>query len=297
MGRMFGTVNSNSRLFFVLPIQGFFLAFFSLNINGYWKIPLVGFTGHLSGDLCDVQHGIFFFLAMIMWSATSAFSFRDTYIRICFCGSEMLINVQSDKKLLLCLTMLVNSVLSFFFMMKSKRAQFKSISYRESPYFKAWFNPSVRPILSSQLAKIKLFSHCVACLTIPVPVCYLGGLYPTSMFSLLQNILYSFDMKALPSTGWFFSATPWRLIRLSRNSMTSLVSVNLHMRATGHLLYPSIRIKKYETPVLVYYVVYRKYQFVSLVGVWSIPVVSFSPSTIIAASNSYWNAMQVLHLL
>ena len=41
--------------------------------------------------------------------------------------------------------------------------------------------------------------------------------------------------------------------------------------------------------LLVYYVVYRKNQFVSLVQVRSIPVVWFFPSTVIVTSNSYWN--------
>ena len=53
----------------------FFWFRFSKIVYGYWKFSLTGFTGLLFGDLCDAQHGVFLFLAIIIWSFSSTFLF------------------------------------------------------------------------------------------------------------------------------------------------------------------------------------------------------------------------------
>ena len=97
MDRMFGTVYGNSRLFFVFHFQRSLLVPFLKNVYGYWKFSLYGLTGLLFGDQCDAQHGVSLLLATIIWSITSPFSFRATYIGICFDGTEMINVVQSDR--------------------------------------------------------------------------------------------------------------------------------------------------------------------------------------------------------
>ena len=75
----------------------FSLFIFSKNVYGYWKLPLTGFIGFLLGNLWDEQHRIFPFLASMMCSVTYLFSFRDTYVGICFGGTETFIVFQSDR--------------------------------------------------------------------------------------------------------------------------------------------------------------------------------------------------------
>ena len=48
---------------------------------------------------------------------------------------------------------------------------------------------------------------------------------------------------------FIFSGTPSRLMKLSRNLMTSLTSAHFHIRKTWHFLYRSIPIKKHGSPV------------------------------------------------
>ena len=62
-------------------------------------------------------------------------------------------------------------------------------------------------------------------------------------------------------------------MRFSRNFITSYVSVDLHTRTTGHLVYRSYPIKYMVHRLHVYYIIYRKNHFVSLGQVRSILVV------------------------
>ena len=56
-------------------------------------------------------------------------------------------------------------------------------------------------------------------------------------------------MIVLPLSDFISSGTPYRFMKLSRKLMTSPASVDLHIRTTGHLLYRSIPIRMYDSPV------------------------------------------------
>ena len=79
------------------PSNGSFWFRFSENMYECLKFSLTGWTGFLFVDRCDAQHGIFLFLAIIIWFVTSQFSFRATYGGIRFGGTETLNVVQSDR--------------------------------------------------------------------------------------------------------------------------------------------------------------------------------------------------------
>ena len=96
---------------------------------------------------------------------------------------------------------------------------------------------------------IKFFSVCIARSTTPVPVCSLRDIILSQIILFVQNSLYSLDMKALPLSDFFFSGPTKRLMKFSRTLITSLASVHLHIRTTGHLLYRSFPIKVLDSSV------------------------------------------------
>ena len=114
---------------------------------------------------------------------------------------------------------------------------------------RARFTLSVKPIFSSKLAMINFFSVCIELSTAPVSVCSLGGLYSKSIFLFLQNSSEALDMNTIPLSNIVFSGTPYSLTKPSRNLMTSLALVDLHVRTTSHLLYRKIPIRLYGPPV------------------------------------------------
>ena len=114
--------------------------------------------------------------------------------------------------------------------------------------FNARFIISVRPILSFELATIKIFKICIARLTAPVSSCNLGGLYSIQCFVFYKTFCVLWYESTAPI--WFgFLRTTWRLTKFSTKFMTSFALIVLHIRTTGHLLYQSIPIKNFGSQV------------------------------------------------
>ena len=63
------------------------------------------------------------------------------------------------------------------------------------------------------------------------------------MFRFLQSSLYSFNIKAPPSSDFIFFGIPYKLKLFVRKFMTSFVSAVLHIFTVGHLLKRSTAIK------------------------------------------------------
>ena len=109
---------------------------------------------------------------------------------------------------------------------------------------------SFNSIPSSRLVSINFFKVCIARSTAPFPVCNRGVQYSISIFRLLQNSLYSFEIKAPSLSDLIFSGIPYRLKLFIRKFMTSFVSAVLQVFTVGQLLKRSIAIKICTSPFI-----------------------------------------------
>ena len=101
---------------------------------------------------------------------------------IWFGGTETFNALPSDEKLLLCLTILVNSALDFLSWCISNGLTLKPVSIIKRINLRARPILLLKPMFSSELTIFKFLSVCIASSTAPVPVCSFGGLYSISMF-------------------------------------------------------------------------------------------------------------------
>ena len=100
---------------------------------------------------------------------------------------------------------------------------------------------SIKSILSPRLAIIRFFNVCIARSTAPVPVCGVGGLFSEALNFTKQYVFFGYERT---STFWLcILRDTLKLMKFSKTFMTSSVSVGLHIRTTGHLLYGLIPIK------------------------------------------------------
>ena len=182
-------------------------------------------------------------------SVTYPFSFRAMYIEVCFGSTETFNIFQLDWWLLSSFTKLVTSFLGFFPWCISNGLSLNQVCLVNGNTRRARLTLSAKPIISSKLAMIKYFGVCLARSIAPNPVCSLAGLYSLSTFFIFQYSLGTLDMDALPLSDFISSGTPYRLMKFWRSLMTSPSSVGLPIRTTGHLVYRSIPIKKYGSPV------------------------------------------------
>ena len=121
--------------------------------------------------------------------------------------------------------MVVNSVLGFLPWCSSNGVIFRPVCIVNRKTRNALFTLSVMPIPSSRFAIIRFLSVCIALSTAPFPVCIRGVQYSFSMFRILQNSRYSFDINAPPLSDFIFSAIPYRLNLLVKKFITSFVSL------------------------------------------------------------------------
>ena len=145
--------------------------------------------------------------------------------------------------------MLVSSVLSFQLWWSSNELSICRVFIVNRIALKTQFILSMRPGLSSKLAIIKFLNVFIERSTAPVPVCNLGGLSSFSMFLLLQNVLCSFDMNALPLSDFFLGDTV-TINEAIKKSYNFFTSVDLHTWTTGHSLYRSMPIWIYGSPFI-----------------------------------------------
>ena len=168
---MFGTVNGNFWLFLIFPLRQFFFIILR-KIYRYWKFPETGFTCLVFSDLEEEQRSSFLFLAMTMWTVISFFSFL-TLNNFCFDGTEIFSCVH------------VSQLSSQFFLpwCNSNGLNLSPVNMINRITLKSQFMFSVKPILSSKLAKFRFFRLCIT----RSNTCSLSELYSFSKFSFLRS--------------------------------------------------------------------------------------------------------------
>ena len=178
---MFGTAYGNSRLFFIFPIQWFFLVAFLKNVYGYWKISLTGFTGFLFGDLCDTQHGVF--SSWPQFYDPSLLFFRIGP-HISLSASVVLRHSRLSSRIGKSCCLWLHLLIRFLVFSRDvvRWVALSPVCIVKRIAFNARLILWVKPILSCRFEIFRFFTVCNACSTAPVPVWNLGGLYSFSMF-------------------------------------------------------------------------------------------------------------------